>query len=64
MTEKSNCLVWFDLGSYPYLHFGISRSLNNLKKMNFVTNVKAFIIEVGLNIFDENKRPTKSSFSQ
>lgn len=35
MTDKSNCLVWFDLGPYAYLHFGISRSLNNIKKMNF-----------------------------
>lgn len=35
MTEKSNCLIWFDLGPYPYLHFGIAHSLNNIQKMNF-----------------------------
>lgn len=35
MTERPNCLVWFDMGPYAYLHYGISRSLNNIKKMNF-----------------------------
>lgn len=35
MTEKLSCLVWFDSGSYTYLHFGISRSLNNIEKMDF-----------------------------
>jgi len=35
MTEKPNCLIWFDLGPYPYLHFGIANSLNNIKKINF-----------------------------
>lgn len=35
MNEKHNCLIWFDLGPYSYLHLGIARSINEIKKMNF-----------------------------
>ena len=35
MSNESNCLVWFDLGPYAYLHLGIARSINDIKKINF-----------------------------
>ena len=35
MTEKSNCLLWFDRGPYTYINFALCRSINKNKKMNF-----------------------------